>query len=275
MAQSLPVTHIDAQIGDVSGGSQVAVGSYIVQIGRVEGGVVNIQNGPPATPRSRPHPVRLLPRAFPGLLDRETETSNAIQALTSNESVECSGEPGSGKTSLLRHLAHHPRVSTFTASVIYFQVNQQSKADLLKSLFDAFYEYDSPVKPTETEIRHYLQGLKALILLDEVDITAEQIQFLMNVAPNCTFITATSKRTLFGETREVSLKGLPTGEAVRLFEREFGRALSAAEQQGAQHLCESVDCIPQRILRAAHQAREENRSLVDIVPQTKPAALDQ
>jgi hypothetical protein len=37
-----PSTHIEAQVGNVSGGSQVAIGNYIVQIGRVEGGVVNI-----------------------------------------------------------------------------------------------------------------------------------------------------------------------------------------------------------------------------------------
>ncbi len=275
MAQSLPANHIEAHIGDVSGGSQVAVGSYIVQIGRVEGGVVNILNGQPTPPRSRAQPVLLRPRAFPGMLDRETETSNAIQALQSKESVECSGEPGSGKTSLLRHLAYQPQVSNFTAGVIYFQVNQQSNDDLLKSFFDAFYEYDSPVKPAETEIRHYLQALNALILLDDVEITPEQIESLMNVAPNCTFITATSKRGLFGETREVTLKGLPTSEAVTLFQREFGRDLSAEEQKGAQTLCESVDCIPQRVLRAAHEAREEKRSLLEIVPQAKAASLDQ
>ena len=256
MAQSLPANHIEAHIGDVSGGSQVAVGNYIVQIGRVDGGVVNILNGQPTPPRSRAQPVLLRPRAFPGMLDRETETSNAIQALQSKESVECSGEPGSGKTSLLRHLAYQPQVSNFTAGVVYFQVNQQSNDDLLKSFFDAFYEYDSPVKPTETEIRHYLQALNALILLDDVEITPEQIESLMNVAPNCTFITATSKRGLFGETREVTLKGLPTNEAVTLFQREFGRDLSAEEQKGAQTLCESVDCIPQRVLRAAHEALE-------------------
>jgi hypothetical protein len=275
MAQPLPANHIDATIGDVSGGSQVAVGNYIVQIGRVEGGVVNILNGPPAVPRSRSQPVLLLPRAFPGMLDRETETSSIIQAIQSKESVECSGEPGSGKTSLLRRLAYQPQVSSFSAGVIYFQVNQQSNADLLKSFFDAFYEYDSPVKPTETEIRYYLQNLSGLILLDDVNITPEQIESLMNIAPNCTFIAATTTRTLFGETREVTLKGLPTTEAVNLFQREFGRDLSDDEKKGAQYLCESVDCIPQRVLRAAHQAREENRSLVDIVPEAKSPALDQ
>lgn len=267
MAQSLPPTHIEAQIGDVSGGSQVAVGSYIVQIGRVEGGVVNILNNEPTPPRARPQPVSLRPRAFPGLLDRETETANTLQALESKQSVECSGEPGSGKTSLLRHLAHHPQVSKFAAGVIYFQVHQQTNADLLQSFFDAFYEYDSPIKPTETETRHYLQSLNALVLLDDVETTPEQIASLMNIAPGCTFITATAKRSLIGETREVLLKGLPTNEAVSLFQRELGRALSPEEQTAVQSLCESLGCLPQRILRAAHEARAENRPLVATVPQ--------
>lgn len=267
MAQSLPPTHIEAQIGDVSGGSQVAVGSYIVQIGRVEGGVVNILNQEPTPPRARPQPVSLRPRAFPGLLDRETETTNTLQALASQQSVECSGEPGSGKTSLLRHLAHHSQASNFSAGVIYFQVHQQTNADLLQSFFDAFYESDSPIKPTETEIRHYLQSLNALVLLDDVETTPEQIASLLNIAPGCTFVAATTKRSLMGETREVSLKGLPTNEAVSLFERELGRALSPEEQTAVQSICESLGCLPQRILRAAHEARAENRPLVATVPQ--------
>lgn len=275
MAQSLPPTHIDAQVGDVSGGSQVAIGSYIVQIGRVEGGVVNILNKEPTPPRSRPQPVSLRPRAFPGLLDRETETTNTLQALASNQSVECSGEAGSGKTSLLRHLAYQPQVSNFAAGVIYFQVHQQTNADLLQSFFDAFYEYDSPIKPTETEIRHYLQSLNALILLDDVEITPEQIESLMNIAPGCTFVAATGKRSLMGETREVSLKGLPTGEALSLFERELGRALSAEERSAAQSICESLGCLPQRVLRAAHETREENRPLAAVAPQASAPAGDE
>lgn len=65
MAQSLPPTHIEAQVGNVSGGSQVAIGSYIVQIGRVEGGVVNILNHAPTPPRLRPQPVSLRPLRLP------------------------------------------------------------------------------------------------------------------------------------------------------------------------------------------------------------------
>ena len=275
MARTEAATDIYARVGDVASGSQVAIGHHIVQIGDVKGGIVYIQENDPKPPRARTQPVLLLPRKFSGLLDRATETSESIQALGSKESVECVGEAGSGKTTLLRHLAHQPGLTNFSAGLIYSQVNQQSNADLLKSLFDAFYEYDSPIKPTDNEIRHYLETFNALILLDDVEITPQQMQQLMTIVPNCTFIAATSQRSLFGEAREVTLKGLPIGDAISLFERELGRTLSAEERNAAEHLCELLGCNPQRILRAAHQAREENRSLVDIIPPDPSAPVDQ
>ena len=271
-----PSTHIEAHVGNVSGGSQVAIGNYIVQIGRVEGGVVNILNEAPPPPRVRPQPVLLRPKPFGNLLDRETETGTLIEALKSQQSVECTGTPGAGKTSLLRHLAHQSQLATvFPAGVVYFEVNQQSAADLLKSIFDAFYICDFPIKPNETEIRHYLQSVSALVLLDDVEIDAKQIQSLMNVAPNCTFVAVTRERILLGETVDVTLKGLSAADAVRLFQNELRRTLSTEEEKGAQIICESVDCIPLLVLRAAHETRVQYRSLLDVVSTSKPAPGDQ
>ena len=271
MAQSLPATHIEAQIGNVTGGSQVAVGNYIVQIGRVEGGVVNILNEAPPPPRLRTQPVQLRPKPFPGLLDRSIETTTIVEALKTQQSIECTGPPGAGRTSLVRHLAHQTQLdTTFPAGVVYFQTNNQSAADLLKSLFDAFYQCDFPIKPNDTEIRHYLQSLKALVFLDDVDVDAQQITSLMNFAPNCTFIAITNARSLMGETLEVALKGLPTADAVQLFQRELQRNFEPGEENGARLICESVDCIPLLVLRAAHEARTQKRSLLAVVPEAKP-----
>ena len=227
------MAQIEAHIGDVSGGSQVAVGNYIVQIGRVEGGVVNILNNAPPPPRVRPQPVLLRPKIFPKLLDRQTETTTVIDALKSQQSVECTGEPGVGRTSLLRHLAHQSQLATvFPAGVVYFKVNQQSAPDLLKSLFDAFYICDFPIKPNETEMRHYLQPLNALVLLDDIEIDAQQIEHLMNIAPSCTFIAVTKARNLSTDVAEVPVKGLPIADALVLYQNELGRTLSSEEENG-------------------------------------------
>lgn len=252
------MAQIEAQIGDVSGGSQVAVGNYIVQIGRVEGGVVNILNEAPPPPRIRPQPVLLRPKVFPKLLDRQTETTTIIDALKSQQSIECTGEPGVGRTSLLRHLAYQAQVATaFPAGLVYFQVNQQSGPDLLKSLFDAFYTCDFPIKPNETEMRHYLQSVNALVLLDDVEIDSQQVEHLMNIAPSCTFVAVTKKRNLSTDVAEVPVKGLPTVDAVVLFQNELGRTLLTGEENKVRSICESVGCVPLLVVRAAHDAREQ------------------
>jgi hypothetical protein len=254
------MAQIEAHIGDVSGGSQVAVGDYIVQIGHVAGGVVNILNNAPPPPRLRSLPVLLRPKVFPKLLDRQTETTTVIDALKSQQSVECTGEPGMGRTSLLRHLAHQSQLATvFPAGMVYFQVNQQSAPDLLKSLFDAFYICDFPIKPNETEMRHFLQSVNALVLLDDVEIDAQQVEYLMNIAPSCTFIAVTRARNLSTDVAEVPVKGLPITDAVQLFQNELGRTLSSEEENSVRSTCESVGCIPLRIMRAAREARDQKR----------------
>lgn len=245
-------------IGDVTGGSQVAVGDYIVQIGRVEGGIVNILNNAPPPPRVRPQPVQLRPKVFPGLLDRQTETATLIDALKSQRSVECTGTPGAGRTSLLRHLAYQSQIATlFPAGVVYFQVNQQSAPDLLKSVFDAFYTCDFPIKPNETEIRHFLQSINALVLLDDVEVDAQQVEHLMNVAPSCTFVVVTRARELSTDVAEVEVKGLPAPDAIRLFQSELGRTILNEEENSIRAACEAVGCIPLLVVRKAHEARDQ------------------
>src|SRR5262249_35703899 len=138
-----------------------------------------------------------------------------------------------------------------------------SAPDLLKSLFDAFYSCDFPIKSNETEMRHYLQSVNALVLLDDVEIHAQQIEYLMNVAPNCTFVAVTKARNLSSDVTEVPVKGLPVTDAVLLFEKELGRALASGEEDGVRSICESVECIPLRVVRAARETREQRGSLIE------------
>ncbi len=269
MAQPFPPGNIEAQIqGEISG--QVAVGNHILQIGAIHGGIVNVaapQQQP--SPQPRPTPVFLRPRPFPGLLDREEEVNAASAALQSATPVEFHGQAGLGKTTLLRHLSHHPAATSFPDGVVYLSARHQPVDDLLQSLFDAFYESDAPFKPTEAQIRHALQGRQALILLDDVDLARDEVEALMDAAPSCTFLLASPERLLWGEGRAVALHGLPTDDALALVERELGRPLPPEEQTAAQGLCTALGCHPLRLLQAAAIAREEGRSLTEIARRTE------
>jgi hypothetical protein len=275
MAQPVPPGNVEAQIqGEISG--QVAVGNYILQIGAIHGGVVNVAT-PEQQPRPqpRPTPVFLRPRPFPGLLDREAEVGAANDALQSATPVEFHGQAGVGKTTLLRHLSHHPTATSSPDGVIYLSARHQPVDDLLQSLFDAFYESDVPFKPTEAQLRHALQGKQALILLDDVDLARDEVEALMDAAPNCTFLLASPQRRLWGEGRAVALQGLPTDDALALVERELGRPLTQEEQTAAQALCTALGCHPLHLLQAAAMTREEGRSLVEMAhPMQAPSPVD-
>ena len=248
-------------------GGQVAVGDYNLQVvvGDMTGGEVNI-NVPGQKPRvkARPTPLDMRPRPFPGLLDRESEVQEAADALAFGAPVELSGAPGLGKTSLLRNLAYHPAARAFPDGIVYGSVRRKPLQDVLQFLFVAFCQVDGAFKAVEAEVHHALSGKRALILLDDLALAREEVETLLNVAPNCTFVLSSTERHLWGEGRTLSLHGLPVEQGIALIERELGRPLDGAERTAAQSLCQSLDGHPLRLLQLVAQAREEGRSLVDL-----------
>lgn len=252
--------------GNVSG--QVAVGSYILQIGDVNGGVVNV-TAPSSTPRTtrRPAPVTLRPRPFQALLDREAEFTAVKEALQSSTPVSLFGDGGIGKTSFLRQLAYLPEITQFTDGVVFLDVTDLRLDDLLQSLFDAFYDSPPTFKPTEAEIRLGLQNLRALIILDDLELARDEVTTLLDAAPQCQFVLASPQRSLWGEGKLVPLGGLPEAEALALFERESGRTFSDGERDQVKALCLSMGGHPLRILQAAALVRERNLPVADLLTQ--------
>jgi hypothetical protein len=246
---------------------QVAVGQYVLQIGTVNGGTVNIQPEQQPTLRPRPAPVLLRPRPFANLIGREDEIKTAVEAARSALPLEFYGEPGLGKTALLRKLAYPDALDAFPDGVVHLSALHQPLPDLLQSLFDAFFESDPPTKVTDAEVRHGLQGKRALILLDDVEITREEVEALLNAAPACTFVLASDERRLWGEGRAVALRGLPPDDGVQLMERELGKDLSQPEEQVAERICTALDGNPLHILQAAALVRDQNQPLDAVADQ--------
>ncbi len=267
-----PSSSVEAHIqGDISG--QVAVGNYIIQIGNVHGGVLS-GTVPWQQPfvQPRPTPVFVQPRPLPSLLDREAEIDTAITALQSTKPVEFYGQSGIGKTSLLRHLARHLDVSSLPDGVIYLSARHKSLADLLQSLFDAFYESDVPFKPTEPQIRHALQDKRALVILDDVDLARHEVDELIDALPACAFVLASSERRLWREGHSVPLYGLPLPDALMLVERELGRPLSSEERPAAEALCTTLEGHPQRIVQAAAMVREQDLALAEVTTRVRTSS---
>ncbi|MBX9254113.1 tandem-95 repeat protein [Desmonostoc muscorum CCALA 125] len=265
-------SNITAQIqGEISG--QVAVGSRIIQIGSVHGGVVNIASAE-QQPRRKAiaTPVFLLPRPFEQLIGRKDEIKSAIAALESKQSVEFYSVSGLGKSVLLRYLAYHPQISApFADGVISFTVRYQTVADLLQCFFEAFYETDIAYKPTYTEIRQALQNKQALIILDDQKLTRDDLEELINATPGCTFVLASPERHLWGEGQGMKLLGLAIPDALTLVERELQRQLTSEEQQLAETLCTVLEGHPLQLILTIATVQEEKRSLSEVVQQLQPS----
>jgi hypothetical protein len=198
---------------------QIAVGRYVLQIGDPCGALVReASRTERAHIRPRATPILLRPRLIRALIDRRMEVAGALSAFDAGLPVEVSGEAGSGKTAILRHLAHHPRAASFVDGIVYLPVRSQSFFDLQQLLFEAFYESDEPCKPTESEIRRGLQEKQALIILDDVYLPQDELEQILDMAPHSAFLVATRERRMWGEVRSLALGGLPPEEAVVLLE---------------------------------------------------------
>ncbi len=256
MTQDKKAGHVNVQIeGDVSG--QIAIGDNILQIGDVHGGVVNIiQPDKKPTFSQRQRPVMLRPRKFPGFLNRETEMGTIVGALNNGEPVSMYAENGAGKTALLRRLAYQAPGDNFPDGILYFPAHIKGVDDLLQIIFDHFYESDSPAKPTDAELRQFLQEVEALIILDDALLNKDEVTELINAVPGSLFVLASPERCLWGEGCCMELDGLPLQEALTLIERELQRELLPSERSSAEALHELGAGQPLFLIQAAALVRD-------------------
>lgn len=223
-------------------------------------------------PRLRRPPLDLRPKDFPDLLGRDAEVQEVTSALlsdggTATEPVEVFGPPGAGKTALIRNVAHHP-AGQFPDGVVY-SASPQPAPDLLRFFFQTFYETDRPLMPSEADLRRHLHDVKALVLLDDVALTRDELEMLTNVAPNCLFLLSSERRVLFEEGPAVAVHGLPEPAALKLLERRLGRALTADELPAAQGLIAELRGLPLLVVQAASRIVDDGVPIAQVSAEVK------
>src|SRR5436190_3701531 len=217
-------------------GGQVAVGENISQFYAEAGSVVTyVAPEKQPRPQLRPLPLERLPRDFPKLIGREEQVEAARAALGAGSAVEFFGEPGIGKSVLLRYLAHHPG-EHLPEGTVHHAAAGEPLEDSLQFVFESFYECETAFVPTPGQLAGYLGERRALLVFDDLDLERDELERLMNAAPGCGFLSASTARRLWGEGEAIELGGLGEGEALALVEGEAGRPLTSEEREALRAL---------------------------------------
>ncbi|MEL6939701.1 MAG: choice-of-anchor D domain-containing protein [Cyanobacteria bacterium J06598_1] len=240
----------------VGDGNQLHSYSYSVE----HGGVLNVAAPPKIQPR--PVPLALKPKPFTNLLDRKTVLPLIKETLAQTLPVEVYAKPGVGKTSLVRHVAHLAEVTdAFADGVVYLPATHQLAADLLQSLYDAFYEALPAFKPSYGQIQQALQEKAALVMLTGLSLDKAEMEWLIAALPKCTFLMVSDERVYWREGAGVALPGLPVEDAIALIQQDLGRVLADAEKVAVRSLCNALSGNPLQLRRAAAQVQAQNEPL--------------
>ncbi|MDM9380304.1 hypothetical protein QUB80_06265 [Chlorogloeopsis sp. ULAP01] len=248
---------------------KLAVGNYVIQVGSSYGAIANaatIQKQPILPQNSTPALIRHPP--YKQRLEYQDLLQEALAALQSRQSVEFCTPIGFDQTELLLYLAHKLQASSsFVDGVIYLSPIHPYVDDFLQSIWEVFYQSHIPYKPTNKQIRQQIQNKSALIVLNENNLTTEEVTELRNALSKCTFVFASSKKHLHKQGRSIELSGLSIQDALVLVEEELQSSLTIEERPAAISLCKIMQGHPIYLRLAIAYMLEDGRSLVDIVSQ--------
>jgi hypothetical protein len=252
---------------------QVPFAQYVVNIGAVQGGVINLAGpGKEAVDRihPRPNPPHILPRGVSGFLDREQEQRAVGQALARGQVVDVHGPDGMGKTALVSQAMYSQLPSAFPDGMVYLSARHETAEDLLQELLESFFETgEGHVKVTENDVRRSMAGKRALIAVDDANHLEEgEAEALAQVVPQCALLIAGREQQLW-QGVGVPLGGLPKEEAVALFERHWG-SVPAQERPTVGAICEALGDVPLAIIKTASTAAKRNVPLSQVLHEVQP-----
>jgi hypothetical protein len=253
---------------------QVLIDQYIVNIGAVQGGAVNIapqKERAAARIRPRRESPYILPRSVPGFLDRNREQGLVGQALARDQVVNLHGPEGAGKTALAGQAMGIQLPGSFPDGMVYLSARHGTREDLLQALFQSFFESDELVKVTENDVRRLMAGKRALIVVDDADLLEDkEVEDLAQVVPQCALLVAGREQQIW-QGASVLLRGLPRKYAVALFEQHFrpGR-VTADERPTVEAICDALGGIPLNIVKIATTASQQGLSPEQVLRQIQP-----
>ncbi len=225
------------------------------------------EDRPQSAGRRDPAEMRRLPRDRVPLVDRVEETGKVRRAIAAGERfVALTGQPGSGKKAILRHLTYDESFADGYgdgAGISPEQSDGEDLEDVLQAIWEEFFDPDvlGEVEPAKRKRR--LRGIKALVILADVTLTAAEVDQLVEAMPDAAFLVSVA-----GESRPAG-KRVRIGEfadpedVVRLFEAHYHAPVPAKARSDVIELVEALGGMPGLVSMLADLAWEEAEASED------------
>jgi len=232
--------------------------------------------------RSRPAAAAMLaprppdaPRK-PLIRGRDREVADAFATIAAGRPAGFYAACGYGKTTLLRYVVAVAAERGLAPRCIYLRAHGDRVGDLLQDLATRLYVFDRPVKLTQQECGQLLGPISAIVALDDLRASAEQLDYLLEVLSGCSVVTGSGQPVLGRRGSSRQLDGLPDESALALLADNLGRPLTAGEVVAARSLVAAVDGQPLHLRQCAALMREGRHSLESLARQAAgdPEILD-
>jgi hypothetical protein len=208
--------------------------------------------------RRRPH--YLLPPRPTLTVSHPAEMSHLSQNVLNRQVTDLYGPDGIGKSALAATLAHTLDLRHFPDGAV-FVTGQAPYPDLLQALFDSFYESAPPVKVSPQQTRAYLHNLRVWVILDDVKLTPQQTDPILDALDEASVLIIGPERTALGRGQAVAMNSPSRADAVELFEKSLGRRLDADEIEPVNQICAVLNDVPLAVASLAAHAAQTQRSL--------------
>ncbi|MFF2850596.1 ATP-binding protein [Streptomyces sp. NPDC058001] len=252
---------------------KVVTGDYLLTVNPVDGSEIELcppgeRPEPPAKHtaderedlrRAAAPPVPAGP-ALPRLplLERQEERERLVRLVARGRSVRLTGPSGSGRTALLDAVADDC-ADLAPDGVVRLSGYRRTATDLLYDLFATVHRA-APHRPGPDRLRESVQGVGAVVIVDDLEFGGASLDELLDATPECAFVLATTPDVPSPSTaarlEEVFLGGLDRAGSLELLERTVGRVLTEDEANWAGDLWFESEGLPLRFVQAGALLRQ-------------------
>ncbi|MFE2753565.1 hypothetical protein ACFXGA_16375 [Actinosynnema sp. NPDC059335] len=225
-------------------------------------------------PRPLPSTVQRVPRA--PMRGRADDLAFLRDTVAAGRHVVLTGPRGAGKTLLLQHAANTGALSGRAlgdgVGVVWLDRDPGSAADVLREIAHRCHEVDAGTVLPEGLARDVLGAVRALVVLDGVDLPPEEARLVLSAMPRSVFVLSSRREDLWPLGAQRPLGGLPLDDAVAMVRDELGDRVDPDAVADDWRACDGnpLDVVERAVVRdLAHR--------LGVLPQgaTGPGALAQ